>query len=51
VNREGVMPPASKQTIFKDNKPVVLTGNPGSGLSILKENLLRIFLNMQNCKL
>jgi Cdc6-like AAA superfamily ATPase len=41
VNREGVMPPASKQSIFKDSKPVVLTGNPGSGKTTFAKSLMQ----------
>ena len=41
VNREGVMPPASKQIIFKDSKPVVLTGNPGSGKTTFVKSLMQ----------
>ncbi|MEM3769096.1 MAG: AAA family ATPase [Nitrososphaerales archaeon] len=35
------MPPASKQLIFKDSKPIVLTGNPGSGKTTFTKSLMQ----------
>ncbi len=40
VTREGAVPPASYERIFKDNRPVVLTGQSGAGKTTTVKELL-----------
>jgi GTPase SAR1 family protein len=40
VTREGAVPPASYDRIFKDNRPVVLTGQSGVGKTTTMKELL-----------
>jgi len=40
VTREGAVPPASYEQVFKDNRPVVLTGQSGAGKTTTMKALL-----------